>query len=161
MIKENFIDFLKTGTLKHFPFGIEELSVIKLLGPTDDHAEDMETSMIKYDWTEFYFYKGDKDSSRLYGILIHPVPLAADRFNFSMNYHWLDKKYDYAGTKELLIQSGVEFREILPQSAKQEKTLKTSGNVVFSFSKEGKNIESVGRFIPLEEFEMIEILFKD
>ena len=59
-----FIDFLKTGTLKHFPFGIEELRVIKLLGQTDDHAEDMETSMIRYDWTEFYFYKGEGKISR-------------------------------------------------------------------------------------------------
>jgi hypothetical protein len=157
MIKENFIDFLKRGTLRHFPFGIEELRVIKLLGQTDDHAEDMESSMIKYDWTEFYFYKGDKDSSRLYGILIHPVPLAADRFNFSMNYDWLDKKLDYTGTKAQLIQSKIEFAETFSGKSKKEKTLKTKSNVVFSFSKDGKSIVSVGRFLPLEEFEEIEI----
>src|SRR5687768_16487529 len=157
MIKENFIDFLKTGTLKHFPFGIEELRVIKMLGQTDDHAEDMESSMIRYDWTEFYFYKGDKDSSRLYGILIRPVPLAADRFNLSMNYNWLDKKLDYTDVKEQLVQSGVKFTEIIQVSSKKENTLLTSGNVVFSFMRGGKMIESVGRFIPLEEFEKIEI----
>lgn len=157
MIREYFIDFLKTGTLRHFPFGIEEWSVIKLLGQTDDHAEDLESSMIRYDWTEFYFYKGDKDSRRLYGILIRPGPMAADRYNLSMNYHWLDKKLDYAGVKEQLIQSGIQFTEISPESSKKEKTLLTTANVLFTFAKGGKSIESVGRFIPLEEFEMIDI----
>lgn len=95
MIKENFIDFLKTGQLSHFPFGMEMNIIVDMLGEYDELIENEESSMIKYDRIEFYFYKGEKESNRLDGILIQPIPIAANRGKLDMDYGWLDKKMDF------------------------------------------------------------------
>ncbi len=155
MIKEDFVTFLKTGKLVHFPYGMEKLAVIRLLGKPDEEIEDDESSMLKYDQTEFYFYKGYKDSSCLAGILIQPIPIAASRRNLDMDYLWLDKTLDYQQTIALLLEEGISFKESSTGRQEQHKIIITSGEVTFFFFNDPNRINKVGRFIPMEEFEQL------
>src|SRR5688572_2255234 len=152
IIKEVFIDFLKTGKLNHFPYGMEEEKIIDLLGQPDEQVENEETSMIKYDRMEFYFYKGDKESKRLFGILIMPVSVSNNRSNLEMDYGWLEKELTDKQVRKLLIREGIAFDDSVSDYNKMDMVLKTEGEVVFFFSKQNHKINKVGRFLPMEEF---------
>lgn len=155
MIKEDFVTFLKTGKLVHFPYGMEKMAVIRLLGKPDEEIENDESSMLKYDRTEFYFYKGDKDSNCLAGILIQPIPIAASRRNLDMEYGWLDKTLDYRQTIDHLTKEGIAFKESSTGRHEQHKILITTGEVTFFFFNDPNRINKVGRFLPMEEFEQL------
>src|SRR3989337_3717376 len=154
-IKEEFKYFLKTGSLKHFPYGMEEEKIIYLLGEPDEQVENEETSMIKYDRIEFYFYKGDKESKRLFGILIMPVSVSNNRSNLSMEYSWLDKELNDKQVRKHLIREGIAFDDSVSDYNKMDMVLKTEGEVVFFFSKQNHKINKVGRFLPMHAFEKI------
>ena len=155
MIREDIIAFLKTGELIHFPYGMEKALLIKLLGQPDEEIEDDESSMLKYDQTEFYFYKGYKDSNCLAGILIQPIPIAASRRNLDMDYRWLDKSLDYQQTIALLTEEGITYKESSTGRHEQHKIIITSGEVTFFFFNDPNRINKVGRFLPMEEFEQL------
>jgi hypothetical protein len=158
MIKEDFIAFLTSGRLTHFPYGMEKVSVIKMLGEPEEEIEDDESSMIKYDRTEFYFYKGDKDSNCLAGILIQPIPEAAARRNLDMDYGWLDKTLDYNQSIRHLLEEGILFTESSTGRQAQHKIIITTGAVTFYFFESPNRINKIGRFMPMEEFEKLSTL---
>lgn len=155
MIKEDFISFLKSGKLSHFPYGMEKVSVTNMLGKPEEEIEDDESSMIKYDQTEFYFYKGNKDSNCLAGILIQPIPIAASRRNLDMDYGWLSKTLDYNQIIKHLLDERISFKESSTGRHEQYKIIITAGEVTFFFFNDPNRINKVGRFIPMDEFEQL------
>ena len=86
--------------------------VINLLGKAGEKIESRESSMLKYDRTEFYFYHHESGLKYLNGIVIQPIPISADKGNLRMNYYWLNKKLKYHSAKNQLELENINFIEI-------------------------------------------------
>jgi hypothetical protein len=154
MIIEDSIDFFRTGQLANFPFGLEKRNVITLLGDTEEQIENEESSVLKYDRTEFYFYHHKSGMKYLNGIIIQPIPIPADKGNLEMNYSWLTKNLNYLETKKKLKFESIKFIETI-ESAEDTLVLRTDGKVDFLFLRDDNKICKIGRYLSLDELEII------
>lgn len=144
MINEDFEDFINTGGLKHFPFGITKSKVLELLGNSSEDFNNAESSMVRYDRTEFYFYHPNPDEGLLDGIVILPFSIA-DEGNLEMDYRWLNEELNYEQVKKRLVENKVDFEETTHNS--NDKIMKTKKGVIFFFFEEDMKINKVGRFV--------------
>ena len=154
MIIENTIDFIRTGQLINFPYGIEKRKVITLLGETEERIDNKESSMLKYDRTEFYFYHHESGIKYLTGIVIQPIPIPANKGNLKMDYSWLTKKLKFSNAKNQLKLEHIEFNEIIDRD-NDSLVLRTEGKVELLFFRDDNLICKVGRYIDFEELERL------
>lgn len=154
MIIESTINFFRTGELVNIPLGTEKRMVINLLGKTGEKIESRESSMLKYDRTEFYFYHHESGLKYLNGIVIQPIPISADKGNLRMNYYWLNKKLKYHSAKNQLKLENINFIEVADKDNDSLK-LKTESGVEFLFFREDNYICKVGSYLEFEKLDKI------
>lgn len=148
MVKENIIDFLRTGELTNFPFGSDRQTILDKLGNNPDwivtiSKKDKRPALIKYDQTEFYFNR--QDNQRLYGVQV-TYSQPADKKGLHMEYGDLRQALDYGQTKDFLTRNNVPFIETSSDFDTGTQVIKTQGQVSFFFSDENR-LEKFGRFI--------------
>ncbi len=147
MIHENIFVFLRTGELSNFKFGMDQKTIISILGETSwtipVSTKDRRHALIKYDIIEFYFNASESQS--LYAVQItYSEP--GNKNNLNIDYKNLDKPLRYSEIKDLLNKNSISFEEKESDYDRSDNVIETQGNVTFYFDSENK-VQKFGRFI--------------
>ncbi|GGG26187.1 hypothetical protein [Pontibacter amylolyticus] len=153
MIKLEAIELFKIGILSDFPFGTLRESVTAKLGEPDCVIENEESSMIRYDYIEFHFIHLNENVKKLDGIVIIPKHETDSPERISIDCDWFNSNLNYEQTMRNLTSIGINFKETVSEADKEEKVIKTSGNVSFLFFPDDHKICKAGKFVGIEEIE--------
>lgn len=151
MTTERIIEFLKVGELTNFPFGTHREIITDQLGDSPGWTvaisrKDKRPAIMKYDQTEFYFNAEAKQKLR--GVQV-TYSQPADKKGFDMDYDDLRQSLTYQQTIDFLIRNNISFEEELSEYDKNDKIIKTSGQIIFYFT-DNERLQKFGRFLKHE-----------
>ncbi|MGB1243266.1 MAG: hypothetical protein ACPG49_12135 [Chitinophagales bacterium] len=152
MLKENIIDFLKTGELTNFPFGISLTIVFSILGETKwtipISRKDRRIAVAKYGQIEFYFDYGFPQ--KLHGIKVIYSEMGkkgiiqrfeGEKGRMKVNYQRFEGEVSYTETKKILFEHDIDFQE-----DRNGQIIFTEKGVVFYFD-ENDFLQTFQRFV--------------
>jgi len=106
---------------------------------------DSRTALVKYGRTELYF----EENQKLWGVQITSSRQAPKRA-LAMDYQELKKSLSYNRTKIFLSKNNIGFEEKASEYDKNDRVIKTQGQVIFYFDNNGR-IDKFGRFLTAAE----------
>ena len=147
LVKENILNFFKSGKLEHIPFGTELDDLVSQLGPAECtisiSQKDTRLSMVKYDRMEFYF--SYEEPQILRGVQV-TCSQACESFMLTVDYAGIDRSARYKEVIGILESNKIPFRESYSSANLSSQVIMTETGISFFFS-EGGLIEKYGRFL--------------
>ncbi len=147
LVKEDIIEFLKSGKLQNLPFGTELDDLVSRLGPSECivpvNRQDKRPVSVKYDRMEFHF--SSEEPQMLRGVQV-TSDLACDAFMLKLDYGSIDRNARYKEVIQVLESNDIPFRESYASSDLSSQVIAIESGVSFFFSENGL-IERYGRFL--------------